>query len=98
MISARFVCGWELSGYITATVGAMSVGTHQIELHRVGYGVLTTIENVAARQRTVVNLAMIPYSSLSDSGSFHVTSNPSGALVYLAECQDISPRLPVFRS
>jgi hypothetical protein len=70
-------------GTSPVSVGAMSVGAHQVELHLVGYEVLTATENVAAGQGTVVNLAMVPYSSLSDSGSLDITSNPPGALVYL---------------
>ncbi len=70
-------------GTSPVSVGAMSVGAHQVELHLVGYEVLTATENVAAGQGTIVNLAMAPYSSLSDSGSIDITSNPPGALVYL---------------
>jgi hypothetical protein len=70
-------------GSSPVTVGAMSVGAHQIELHLAGYEVLQTTENVAAGQGTVVNLAMVPYSSSSEEGSIDVTSNMPGALVYL---------------
>jgi hypothetical protein len=70
-------------GTSPVTVGAMSEGAHQVELHLAGYEVLTTTEYVSAGQGTVVNLAMVPYSSSSVEGSIDITSNLPGALVYL---------------
>jgi hypothetical protein len=80
--AAVYVDG-NYQGTSPVTVAAMSAGAHQVELHLAGYEVLTTTENVAAGQGTVVNLAMVPYSSLSDTGSIDITSNMPGALVYL---------------
>jgi hypothetical protein len=65
------------------TVSAISRGQHQIELHKAGYEVLTSTQNVDAGQGTVVNLVLIPYSSSSSYGSIDITSNQPGALVYL---------------
>ena len=65
------------------TVGGMTVGAHQVELHLAGYEVLTSTENVAVGQGTVVNLVLTPHSLLSDYGSIDITSNIPGALVYL---------------
>jgi hypothetical protein len=70
-------------GSSPVTVGAMSEGSHQVELHLAGYEVLTATEYVSAGQGTVVNLAMVPYSSSSAEGSIDITSNLPGALVYL---------------
>ena len=70
-------------GTSPVTVGAMSEGSHQVEIHLAGYEVLTTTEYVSAGQGTVVNLAMVPYSSSSAEGSIDITSNLPGALVYL---------------
>jgi hypothetical protein len=70
-------------GTSPVTVGSLSEGPHQVELHLAGYEVLTSTQNVAAGQGTVVNLAMVPYSSLSNTGSIDITSSLPGALVYL---------------
>jgi hypothetical protein len=65
------------------TIGGLSAGIHQVELHLAGYEVLTTTENIAPGQGTVVNLVLTPHSTLSDTGSIDITSNLPGALVYL---------------
>ena len=70
-------------GTSPVTVSGISAGAHQVELHLAGYEVLTSTENVAAGQGTVVNLVLVPYSSSSDSGSVDITSSVAGALVYL---------------
>jgi hypothetical protein len=70
-------------GISPVTVGALSAGTHQVELHLAGYEVLTSTEYVAAGEGTVVNLVLIPYSSSSAYGSIDITSTVPGALVYL---------------
>ena len=70
-------------GTSPVTVNSLTEGGHQVELHLAGYEVLTTTERVAGGQGTVVNLAMIPYSSSSGLGSIDITSNLQGALVYL---------------
>ena len=69
-------------GTSPVTVGGMAVGPHRIELHLAGYEVLITSRTVAPSQGTVVNLALVPLTSSSGSGSIEITSNP-GALVYL---------------
>jgi hypothetical protein len=70
-------------GTSPVTVSGVTAGSHQVEFHLAGYEVLTSTENVAAGQGTVVNLVMVPYSSSTDSGSIDITSNIPGALVYL---------------
>ena len=70
-------------GTSPVTVSGVVAGSHQVELHRAGYEVLTSTETVTAGQGTVVNLVMVPYSSSSGSGSIDITSNIPGALVYL---------------
>ena len=70
-------------GTSPVTVSAISRGQHQIELHKAGYEVLTSTQNVDTGQGTVVNLALVPYSSSSAYGSIDITSNLPGALVYL---------------
>ena len=70
-------------GTSAVTVGGISAGPHQIELHLAGYEVLTTTEYVSAGQGTVINLPLTPLSSSSDYGSIDITSNIPGALVYL---------------
>jgi hypothetical protein len=70
-------------GTSPVTVGAMSAGNHQVELHLAGYDVLTSTEYVAAGQVTVANLVLIPDTSLSPYGSIDITSTVPGALVYL---------------
>lgn len=77
-----FVDG-NYGGISPVTVSSLSAGAHQVELHLAGYEVLTSTENVAAGQATSVNLAMVPYSSSSDTGSIDVTANLPGALIYL---------------
>lgn len=70
-------------GTTPVTVSSLSEGAHQVELHRVGYEVLQSTENVIAGQGTVTNLVLIPYSSSSNTGSIDISSNMPGALVYL---------------
>ncbi len=70
-------------GTSPVTVSALSAGSHRVELHLAGYEVLTSTEKVAAGQGTVVNLILIPHSSLSNTGSIDITSTMPGALVYL---------------
>jgi hypothetical protein len=70
-------------GNSPVTVGSLSSGAHQVELHLAGYEVLTSTENVASGQGNNINLALIPLSSSSDSGSIDITSSQPGALVYL---------------
>ncbi len=70
-------------GTSPVTVGAMSTGTHQVELHLAGYDVLTSPQYVGAGQVTVANLALIPDSSSSPYGSIDITSTVPGAVVYL---------------
>jgi hypothetical protein len=70
-------------GTSPVTVGALSAGSHQVELHLAGYEVLTSTVNVAAGQGTVINQVLISHSSLSGTGSIDITSSVPGALVYL---------------
>ncbi len=73
----------DYQGTSPVTVGAMSVGAHQVELHLAGYEVLTSTQYVAAGQGTIANLVMVPYTSSSVEGSIDITSNLPGELVYL---------------
>jgi len=70
-------------GTSPVTVGAMSAGSHQVELHLAGYEVLTSMEDVSAGQTTVANLVLTPDSSSSAYGSIDTASSVPGALVYL---------------
>jgi hypothetical protein len=70
-------------GTSAVTVGGLSAGPHQVELHLAGYEVLTTTETVSSGQGTVVNLVLTPLSTFSDDGSIDITSATSGALIYL---------------
>ena len=70
-------------GTSPVTVGSLSEGPHQVELHLAGYEVLTVTEDVVAGQARVLNLNMVPYSSSSAAGSIDITSSVPGALVYL---------------
>lgn len=70
-------------GSSPVTVSSLTEGAHQVELHLAGYEVMTTTENVAGGQGTVINLVMVPYTSSSGLGSVDITSNLPGALVYL---------------
>jgi hypothetical protein len=70
-------------GTSPVTVGSLSEGAHQVELHLAGYEVRTSTEYVTSGQATVLNLAMVPYSSSSEYGSLDITSSLPGALVYL---------------
>ncbi|MGA2913789.1 MAG: PEGA domain-containing protein [Methanoregula sp.] len=70
-------------GASPVTVSSLSEGAHMVELHLAGYEVMTSTENVVAGQGTVINLAMVPYSSPSGFGSMDISSNLPGTLVYL---------------
>jgi hypothetical protein len=70
-------------GISPVTIGGLSAGYHQVELHLAGYEVLTSTEKVVAGQGTVTTLILTPHSTLSDTGSIDITSNMPGALVYL---------------
>ncbi len=70
-------------GTTPVTVGALSDGAHQVELHLVGYDVLTSTQYVSAGQGTVASFTLSPYTSSSVYGSIDVSSNQAGALVYL---------------
>lgn len=73
----------DYQGTSPVTVSAISVGSHQVELHLAGYEVLTTTEYVSAGQGSNVNLALTPYSTSSADGSIDISSNLPGAVVYL---------------
>jgi archaellum component FlaG (FlaF/FlaG flagellin family) len=77
-----FVDG-NYEGTSPVTVGSLSEGPHQLELHLAGYEVYTSTENVVEGQAQVLNIALAPYSSSSADGSIAVTSSRPGALVYL---------------
>ena len=70
-------------GTTPVTVGGLTEGIHQVELHLGGYMVKTSMERVTAGQGTVVNQAMAPYSVSTSEGSINIASTVPGALVYL---------------